>query len=50
MDKDERLLKIVLRYREELQRKIKERQYEMQHDNNDHYLMQSGYNSPRLAA
>lgn len=39
MDKDERLLKIVLRYREELQRKIKERQYEMQQDNNDHYLI-----------
>lgn len=39
MDKDERLLKIILRYREELQRKIKERQYEMQQDNNDHYLI-----------
>lgn len=39
MDKDERLLKIVLRYREELQRRIKERQYEMQQDNNDHYLI-----------
>ncbi len=39
MDKDERLLKIVLRYREELQRKIKERQYELQQDNNDHYLI-----------
>lgn len=39
MDNDERLLKIILRYREELQKKIKEREYEMQQDNNDHYLI-----------
>lgn len=39
MDKDERLIKIILRYKEELQRKIKERQCEMQQDHNDHYLI-----------
>lgn len=35
----ERLLKIILRYREELQKKIKEREVEMQSDNNDHYVL-----------
>ncbi len=39
MTNDERLLKIVLRYKEELQKKIKEREQEMQQDNNDHYLI-----------
>ena len=39
MDKNERLLKIIKRYRDELQKKIRERQYEMQQDNNDHYLI-----------
>lgn len=39
MTNDERLLKIILRYREELQKKIKEREYEMQQDNNEHYLI-----------
>lgn len=29
MDKNERLLKIIKRYRDELQKKIRERQYEM---------------------
>lgn len=39
MANDERLLKIILRYRNELQRKIEERKNEMQQDNNDHYLI-----------
>lgn len=39
MANDEKLLKIILRYREELQKKIKEREYEMKQDNNDHYLI-----------
>lgn len=36
---NERLLKIILRYREELQKKIKEREVEMKSDNNDHYVL-----------
>lgn len=39
MANDERLLKIILRYRNELQKKIEERKNEMQQDNNDHYLI-----------
>lgn len=39
MTNDERLLKIILRYKEEVQKKIKEREFEMQQDNNDHYLI-----------
>ena len=39
MANDERLLKIILHYRDELQKKIKERENEMQQDNNDHYLI-----------
>lgn len=39
MDKDERLLKIITKYREELQKKIKDREIEMQGDNTDHYMV-----------
>lgn len=39
MANDERLLKIIMTYRNELQKKIKERENEMQQDNNDHYLI-----------
>lgn len=39
MNNDDRLLKIVLKYREELQKKIREREIEMEEDNNDHYLV-----------
>lgn len=39
MANDERLLNTILLYREELQKKIKERENEMQQDNNDHYLI-----------
>lgn len=39
MDRYERLLKIVLKYREELQKKIKNREIEMQKDNTDHYMI-----------
>jgi len=39
MHRDDRLLKIILKYREELQKKIKEREVEMQKDSNDHYLV-----------
>lgn len=36
---DERLVNIILRYKDELQKKIREREIEMQTDNNDHYLV-----------
>lgn len=39
MADDERLYEIIMRYKEELQRKIKEREEEMKQDNNDHYLI-----------
>lgn len=39
MDNEERLLEIILHYREELQKKIREREKEMQQDNNEHYLV-----------
>lgn len=39
MNNDERIYQIIMRYKEELQRKIKEREIEMQQDNNDHYLI-----------
>lgn len=39
MDRYERLFKIVLKYREELQKKIKNREIEMQKDNTDHYMV-----------
>ncbi len=39
MSNDERLYKIIMRYKEELQKKIKEREEEMKQDNNDHYLI-----------
>ena len=37
--RDERLVKVILRYREELQKKIRERKIEMESDNNDHYML-----------
>lgn len=39
MDRYERLVHIVLKYREELQKKIKYREVEMQEDNTDHYIV-----------
>ena len=39
MDRYERLFTIVLKYREELQKKIKNREIEMQKDNTDHYMV-----------
>lgn len=39
MANDERLYEIIMRYKEELQKKIKEREEEMKQDNNDHYLI-----------
>ncbi len=39
MANDERLYKIIMRYKEKLQKKIKERKQEMEQDNNDHYLI-----------
>lgn len=39
MDGDERLLKIILRYREKLQKRIKSREAEMKNDNTDHYMV-----------
>lgn len=39
MDKEDRLLQIVLRYRKELQRKIQDRKVEMEQDNTDHYIV-----------
>ena len=37
--RDERLVEIILKYREELQRKIRERKVEMESDNNEHYML-----------
>ncbi|MCD8325220.1 MAG: ApaLI family restriction endonuclease [Lachnospiraceae bacterium] len=39
MDRDERLHKIIMRYRTELQTKIRNRKTEMEQDNNEHYLV-----------
>ncbi len=39
MANDEKLLKIISHYRDELHKKIKERKKEMQKDNNEHYLI-----------
>ena len=39
MTNDERLYKIIMRYKEELQKKIVERKKEMEQDNNEHYLI-----------
>ncbi|MCI9370100.1 MAG: ApaLI family restriction endonuclease [Lachnospiraceae bacterium] len=39
MANDEKLLKIISHYRDELHKKIKEREKEMQKDNNEHYLI-----------
>lgn len=36
---NERLTRIILRYRDELQKKIEERRVEMQSDNNEHYIL-----------
>lgn len=36
---NERLKRIILRYRDELQKKIEERKVEMQSDNNEHYIL-----------
>ena len=39
MANDEKLLKIISHYRDELHKKIKEHEKEMQKDNNEHYLI-----------
>lgn len=39
MDRNERLLKIILKYKSELQKKIKDREVEMKEDNTDHYMI-----------
>lgn len=39
MDKKNHLLKIILKYREKLQEKIKDREAEMQEDNTEHYMI-----------
>lgn len=39
MDKNDRLLKIILKYREKLQEKIKDREEEMREDNTEHYMI-----------
>lgn len=36
---NERLTRIILRYRDELQKRIEERKVEMQSDNNEHYIL-----------
>ena len=38
-NENEKLSEIILKYREELQKKIKEREAEMQSDNNEHYML-----------
>ena len=39
MNRDERLLNLILKYREELKEKIELREEEMQADNNEHYIL-----------
>lgn len=39
MSNEERLIKIVMKYRELLQKKIQERKVEMENDNNEHYIV-----------
>ena len=39
MDNKDKFFEIILRYRVGLQKKIKEREVEMQSDNNDHYIL-----------
>lgn len=39
MDNKEQLLNIIIKYKEELQKKIKARELEMQKDKNDHYIV-----------
>lgn len=39
MDNNRRLMNIVLKYRDELQKKISQREKEMQKDNNEHYIV-----------
>lgn len=38
-DKHQRLYRIIMKYREELQKRITEREQEMKADNNDHYMI-----------
>lgn len=48
--RDERLVEIILKYREELQRKIRERKVEMESDNNEHYMLYNalGFTSTKV--
>lgn len=39
MDREEKLRKIIIKYREELQKKIRDRKEEMKSDNNEHYIL-----------
>lgn len=39
MNKNEKLLKIILKYRKEIQKKIKSREAEMKADNTEHYIV-----------
>lgn len=39
MDKEEKLLKIIVEHRETLQKKIKDRELEMQEDSTEHYIV-----------
>lgn len=39
MEREKRLWNIILKYREELQKKIKCREWEMKEDNTDHYMV-----------
>ena len=39
MSNEDKFLKIVMRYREDLQKKIKERKNEMKEDDNAHYIV-----------
>lgn len=39
MNNDERLIRIVMKYRQELQKKIQDRKIEMEKDNNEHYMV-----------
>lgn len=37
--RDEQLVEIIMKYREKLQKKIRERKAEMEADHNDHYML-----------
>lgn len=39
MDNEDRLIRIISKYREELQKKIQDRKIEMEEDNNEHYMV-----------